>query len=282
MKKLCFNLVAFLCFSFVATSTFAQFSTPAPSPSAKIKQAVGLTEVVIEYSRPSMKGRNIFSAEGLVPHGKVWRTGANAATKISFDKDVQVGGKDLKAGAYAILTKPAAASWEVMFFPYESGSWSSYVEKKPAATISAEATALPFSVESFTIMVGDLTNNSATIGVMWDKTYVAIPLAVHTGKQVMAAFDKMKAGPSAGEYYNMGMYMASQGKDLETALKYVQKVTKAKDAKFWQLHQEAKILAKLGKAAEAKAVAEKSIALAKEAGNSDYVALNEKLISSMD
>ena len=110
--------VAFL----FASAINAQIRTPAPSPSASFTQEIGLIEVSAEYSRPGVKGRTIFG--DLVPYNKVWRTGANAATKISFSGDVTIEGEELPAGSYAILSVPGAQSWDVHFYTYEGGSLS--------------------------------------------------------------------------------------------------------------------------------------------------------------
>ena len=112
MKKLLLITLAFT----MSYMINAQVQTPAPSPFSKIEQKVGLTDVTIEYSRPGVKGRVIFG--DLVPFGKVWRTGANANTKITFSNDVTVDGQTLKAGTYAIYTKPQAENWEVMFLKW--------------------------------------------------------------------------------------------------------------------------------------------------------------------
>src|SRR5688572_14329931 len=115
MKK----ITLLLCCVFMSFSMTAQIETPAPSPSAKLQQKVGLTDITIEYSRPSVKGRTIFG--DLVPYDKLWRTGANARTKITFSDDVKISGKEVKAGTYAIFTRPTAKSWEVIFYTDYSG-----------------------------------------------------------------------------------------------------------------------------------------------------------------
>src|SRR4051812_49394678 len=106
MKKIIIALAIFMA-SYAAQ---AQVKTPQPSPKATVQQVVGLTDVTIEYSRPSMKGRTIFG--DLVPFGKLWRTGANANTTISFSEDVTIDGKTLKKGKYALYTTPKAENWE--------------------------------------------------------------------------------------------------------------------------------------------------------------------------
>ncbi len=279
MKKLLFSICTIALVAFFATTSNAQIKTPAPSPSASSTQAIGLSDVKIEYSRPSVKGRKVFAADGLVPYGKVWRTGANQVSKVTFGADVNVGGKDLKKGAYAILTIPNAKSWAVHFYPYETGNWGSYVEKTPAVIAAAEVKALPFSVESFIIMVNNITDDSGNLEFIWDNVAAAVPMKFEVQKNVLAAIDKTLAGPTAGDYYAAGNYLLSIGKDLDKALMYVQKVTKGDSPKFWQVRREALILGKLGKVKEAIAAAKLSKDLAMKAGNDDYVKMNEDSIA---
>ncbi len=276
MKRFMLNLSALMTLLFFSTSALAQFNTPAPSPSSKLVQTVGLTEVTIEYSRPSVKDRTIFG--DLRPYDVVWRTGANAATKVSFNKDVKVGNTDLKAGSYALFTLPNKGEWKVMFYNYDTPNSNGYGDKEAVATLSVKPMDAGRLVESMIIDVNNLRNNSATIDILWERTLISIPLAVHTDNQVMAAFKKMQEGPSAGQYYAMGNFMYESGQDLETALKYVQKATKTDNPRFWQVHREALILGKLGKKAEAIKTAKHSLELAKKAENMDYVKMNEKAI----
>ena len=261
----------------------AQITTPSPSPAAKVKQTVGLTEVVIEYSRPSMKGRTIFAEDGLVPYGEVWRTGANAAPKITFSEDVTIEGQDLEKGSYAILTVPNASSWTVKLYSYESGNFASYLEKEADAKVTVTPIDLsPISVQSFSMGIGDLTDNGATIQILWENTYVPVKLGVHTDKSVMANIDKVMAGPSTDDYYASGIYLFNSGKNKEKALKYVQKATHGGEPQFWQLRWEAQILAELGRKAEAIKVAKHSIELAEKANNSDYVKINTDNITKWE
>lgn len=164
-----------------ATSLLFCFTTiaqdkPAPSPSSKLVQTVGLTEVTVEYSRPGVKGRTVFG--GLEEFGELWRTGANAATKFTFDKAVKIGGKDLAAGSYAILTVPGKKEWKVNFYKFEKPGWSSYAEKDPDASTTVASTSLSESVETFLIDINNLRDTSATIDLMWQNTKVSIPLTV--------------------------------------------------------------------------------------------------------
>jgi len=257
----------------------AQINTPSASPSAKIEQMIGLTEVHVEYSRPSMKGRTIFSADGLVPYGKLWRTGANQATKITFTDDVMVEGASLPAGSYAILTIPTASQWIVNFYKHDSGSWSSYVEKTPDAAVKVKPNKLPMDIETFHIGIGDLTSDTGILEFLWERTWVGVKIKVAVDERVMADIDKVLAGPTANDYYAAGNYYHTAGKDLNKALEYVQKATKVDKPKFWQVRRESLILADLGRVDEAVKAAKKSLDLAKIAGNDDYIKMNTNSIN---
>jgi hypothetical protein len=170
--------LSFLLFSMFAIASIQAQGERAPSPSAKLVQKVGLTDITIEYSRPSVKGRTIFAADGLVPFGKKWRTGANSATKITFSDAVTIGDVELAAGSYAILTTPGADSWDIHFFPYDGTRWTPYSEATPSVTIKAMAKTLPNNVESFLITIDDLKDYSASIILRWEKTAVSFPIKV--------------------------------------------------------------------------------------------------------
>lgn len=279
MKKLLFSISTLALVAMFATTSYAQIKTPAPSPSATFTQAIGLSDVTIKYSRPSAKGRTIFAADGLVPYGKVWRTGANQVTKISFGADVKVGGKDLKKGDYAVLTMPSADSWKVHFYAYESGNWNSYVEKTPTAIATAKVGKVSPAVETFLITISGITDDSANLVFAWANTSATVPMSFEVQSKVMAQIEKTLAGPTAGDYYAAGNYLLSVEKDLDKALMYVQKATKGENPRFWQVRREALILAKLGKTKEAIAAAKLSKDLAMKAGNDDYVRMNEKSIA---
>ena len=273
------NLLCIVAMLF-SIAAMGQIKTPAPSPTSTTTQAVGLTEITVEYSRPSKKGRTIFAADGLVPHGELWRTGANSVTKISFSDDVTVGGKALTAGSYGILTKPGLSSWEVHFHPYDGRNWSSYKTKTPAATVSAEV--MPLSgnveVESFTIHFGNLKDDGCLLEFLWDKTMVGLEIGVNVDERVMKNIDNVLAGPTPGDYYTAASYYYSAGKDLNKALGWVQKATGVAEPRFWQVRREAEILAGLGRYKEAIEVANKSKELARAADNKDYIKINEKNI----
>lgn len=281
MKRQFILLLSFVVFMATAYTVNAQISTPRPSPTAEFTQEVGLTKVTVNYSRPGVKGRTIFAADGLVPYGKIWRFGANSATKISFSDKVKIDGNEVAAGDYAVLATPSAEEWKISFYTYEGGSWGSYVEKEPVASVSAKVFSMPepINVETFTIGVGNITNTSAEIQVMWEKTYVAIPMKVYVDERVEKEIQRVLAGPSAGDYFAAATYYHEAGKDLNKALEWVQKATHVDEPRFWQVRREALILADLERYPEAIKAAKKSLELAQKAGNDDYVAMNKKSIA---
>ncbi|GAB4408640.1 MAG: DUF2911 domain-containing protein [Microscillaceae bacterium] len=263
----------------LASAGQAQIVIPAPSPGVKTVQNFGLGQVTLEYSRPAAKGRVIFAADGLVPFGQVWRTGANSATKITFSEDVKIGGKDLKAGAYAVLSIPNANAWAVHFYPYETGSWNSYTEKTPALIAEAKVKYTNFALENFSIDLQNIGLNTAELVFAWEKTMAVLPLEVDVDKKILSNIDRVMAGPSNNDYYAAASYYHDTGKDLNKALEFINKATAGENPAFWQLRRKSLILADLGKKAEAIAVAKQSLEAAQKAGNQDYVRMNEKSIA---
>lgn len=275
MKNLVQNLLLLAVLTLPATFVQAQINTPAASPTAEFKQQVGLTDVEIVYSRPSVKDREVFGE--LVPFGDVWRTGANAATKVAFSDEVTLGGKKLEGGSYAMLTKPGENNWEVMLFPYESWDYMTYLDLTPAATINVKPVETDYFVETFLINVDNVHNTGATIDILWENTLVSIPLEVNVDERVMAQINRVMSGPSAGDYYAAATYYHEAGKDLNKALEWIQKAN-AENPRYWTLRREALILADLEMYDKAVEVAKKSKEMAEEAGNNDYVRMNDASI----
>ena len=242
------NKVVLFLMAIVASLTVeAQINTPAPSPSAKLMQTVGLTEVMIDYSRPNMRGREVYG--NLVPFDKLWRTGANAYTKITFDTDVTIGGKEVKAGTYSIFTKPGASAWEVFFYTdiVGGGTPSKWEENKVVAQLNVPVYKLDMPVETFTITIDDVMSNGANIGIIWANTYVAVPFTVPTDATVMKSIDKALNGPTADDYYAAAVYYSSEGKDINKAKEWMNKaMSMTEKPAFWQLRQQSLILAKAG------------------------------------
>jgi hypothetical protein len=260
----------------------AQVKTPQPSPKSVIQQTVGLTEVEIEYSRPSTKGRTVFG--DLVSFGKLWRTGANANTTVSFSDDVVIKGTTLKKGKYALFTTPKADMWEVVFYSATDnwGTPENWDANKVVVLTNVDPIALGNSVETLTIAVNKLTNDSATLDIAWEKTMVSVKFEVPTQKSAMASIEKALAGPTAGDYFSSAQYYFQSNGDLNKALEYVNKaismVKPGNDVPFWHLRLKSLIQAKLGDKAGAIATANLSLAGAQKEKNDDYVKMNNDSI----
>ena len=257
----------------------AQLNTPKPSPRAELEQQVGLTDVTIKYSRPSMKGRTIFG--DLVPMNTLWRTGANRNTTIEFSTDVTVGGEDLKAGTYALFTKPMANEWEVYFYTdtNNNGTPGEWDDTKVAAKIMAKSTKMPITVETMMFNLGSITNNSADVQLLWEGTMVSFPIVVPTKEIVQKSIDKVMAGPSNRDYYDAAGFYLDEKENLATALEYVNKAISMDYEKFWTVRRKALILAEMGNYKEAIKAAERSLELAKAANYDAYIRMNEKSIA---
>ncbi|MDP2541713.1 dihydrolipoamide dehydrogenase [Tenacibaculum discolor] len=279
MKKILLSLFVVA----LSTNINAQLKTPAPSPAAKLEQTVGLTDVSVEYSRPSMKGRTIFG--DLVPYGKVWRTGANANTKVTFSDDVTIDGKTLKKGTYALYTKPGKDSWEVLFYS-DANNWGTpqkWDDSKVAVSTTAKVEAMPVKIETFTMSIDDLTNDSAVLGILWENAYVGVKFNTPTDKAVEKSIAQVMGGPSANDYFSSAVYYLQEGKDINKAKNWINKaVDMTKDQpRFWYLRKQSLILAKAGDKKGAVKAAKASLAGAKEAGNADYVKMNKEFIAKM-
>ncbi|MGI0106276.1 DUF2911 domain-containing protein [Salinimicrobium sp. WS361] len=272
MKK----ITLFLFVGLISSFAIAQIQVPQPSPSAKIEQEVGLTNVTVEYSRPGMRGRTIFG--DLVPYGEKWRTGANNNTTISFDTNVVIDGKELKAGTYAIYSIPKENEWEVLFYE-DSNNWGlpqDWQDSKVALRATAPVQEMPMTMQTFTILIDELQNDSAVLNFIWENTIATLPFEVPTDERAMASIERVMNGPSAGDYFAAATYFHDEKKDLNKAYEWIKKAVEigGEDA-YWVVRRKALIEADLGKKKEAIATAKKSLAAAEKAGNKDYVKLNQ-------
>ncbi len=254
----------------------AQITTPQASPATTVNQVVGLTDVNLDYSRPAMRGRTIFG--DLVPYGTIWRTGANKNSIVTFSNDVKMGGKDLKAGSYAIFTTPGESLWEVYFYS-DTDNWGTpqnWDASKIAAIVKTTPTKTAEMTESFTIAINHLSDNGAHLEISWGDTKVAIPFEVPTDATVSSNIDKIMKGPGAGDYYAAAVYYLSADKDITKAKEWMDKaMSLTEKPAFWQLRQQSLIYAKAGDKKGAIAAARKSLAAAEEAKNMDYVKMNK-------
>lgn len=279
MKQITIFLSFLTLLAFTAT---AQINMPQPSPGASVSSTVGITKVSIDYFRPGVKGRTVFStADGaLVPYGPIWRTGANSGSIISFSTGVKVAGTDVKAGEYQIVSKPGASEWEVMLISNMiGGNMTNFDESKVVATAKVKAMKTSSSVERMSFQITDINENStaANIEFSWADVMWKLPIEVE--------YEGAVENQIYGAYSAAANYYLEKGENLDMALNlmnlYLERGNNSRQ--FWNVHTKARILAAMGKKAEAIATATKSLEAAKKnpGGDFGYVARNEALIKSM-
>ena len=253
--------------------------TPQPSTTQTIKQDFGIGNIELSYSRPAMKGRKIFGE--LVPFGKVWRTGANNATTLTFSDSVTIGGTKLAPGKYGLLSIPNKDQWTLIISNQtDVTSPAAYKQESDAARVNVKPVSLKDAVETFTMQFANVKSNSADLQIMWDNVAVSLPITTDVDGKVMAQINNL-INKDNRPYFQAAMFYMETGRDLNLAVSWMDKAIEQNPNAFWVYHQKANALAKLGKKNEAKAAAQKSMEIAKEAQNDDYVELNKKLLDSL-
>ena len=276
MKKTLLFLSAVLVLSLANAQTL---TTPQPSPTQTIKQNFGLGSVELNYSRPAKKGRKIMG--DLVPFGKVWRTGANAATTLTFSDDITIGGKEVKAGKYGLLTIPDAVKWTIIISKDVTVNQpSAYKPENDVVRLQADVVKIPFTIENFTINFADITGSSCNVELMWENTFVNFVIKAGTDDKVMKQIDNMMNKDNK-PYFNAASYYYDNGKDLNQALSWVNKALETNKEAFWMYMLKARIHQKLGDKMASKAAATTTIDLATKAKNDDYIKMATELIATL-
>lgn len=256
---------------------------PAASPACTLKQRVGLTDIEITYSRPSAKGRVIFG--GLVPYGEVWRTGANQATKVVLSTPVKLNGTEVPAGTYGLFTIPSETEWTIILNKVPD-QWGAYQYNAANDFVRFKATPekLAQPVETFTIGLNDLRDESATLRLSWEKTLVPVKLEVDVAARLAPQIEAALAAPSGKPYDQAAMFYLDHDLDLKKAAAWIEAAIAERPGQFYLLYHKARILAKMGDKTGAIAAARQSIELAaKDNGVAkvEYTRLNEALIASL-
>ena len=277
-KKLFLPLVLAVSFS-ISTTNAQTLKTPAPSPLQTIKQNFGIGEVSLEYSRPSVKNRVIFG--DVVPYGKMWRTGANASTKITIGEDTKIENTPVPAGTYAIYTIPGVDTWEIMLYKDLTlgGDVANYKKENEVLRFTEKVMQLPNKVETFTINFADITYSVCNVEMQWEKTRVAFTISTEVDAKIMKNIETVMAPNDRRPYYNAASYYYDNNKDMKQALEWVNKATELTPDAYWVWHLKAKIHLKLKDAKGAIETAEKSKALALKDKDDAYVKNNDKLIA---
>jgi hypothetical protein len=238
---------------------------PRPSPGATLTQTVGVTEITLKYSRPGVKGRQIWG--GLVPYDQVWRTGANEPTLFTLSTDAQVDGKPLAAGTYALYTVPGKESWTVIFnrsgADWEVGERKAEDEVLQIAVTPREGAA----VERMQFSIPELDDDSAVVQLAWEKLVVPFTVTVDTPRLGLAAAERALAAADAapGTFATWARWAYDQNLALDQAVTWAGRAVQGDGAESYgsaSLH--ARLLARAGKAAEARAEATRALALITE------------------
>jgi hypothetical protein len=265
----------------IATAASAM-EFPAPSPGSTLKQRVGLTDIEVVYSRPGVKGRQIFG--GLESYGKVWRTGANASTKITFSTPVKFGGADVPAGTYALYSIPGEQEWTVILSK-KTDLWGSfgYNPADDLVRVKVKPVTMADFVETFRIDINEIRDSSAVLRLEWQKTSVPVRIDVDFERQLVAEIEATMSGSDAKKpYHQAAQFYFDHGQDLAKARTWIDAAIAENPNAYWSLHLQAKILAKLGDKAGAIAAAKKSIEVATRSGDNSYVKSNNELLATLN
>ena len=262
----------------------AQLNLPEPSPPATVIQRIGFTDLTVNYSRPAAKGRAIFG--GLVPYGKLWRTGASDATLLTITDPLMVNGKNLPAGRYSLFTIPNKTNWTVILNSYLEGHGTDgYAEKNDVLRITVKPDSVARYYETFTIEVQEVVRNQAVLCLNWANTSARILLVSNADERIRAEIRdriEVKKEEKPGLYYQAALYYFDQGNDdAKQALAWATKAVRLKPA-FNYLHLQAKLLARNGQYKEAIAAARQSAAVAQQENFLEYVSLNNRLIAEWE
>lgn len=261
----------------------AQLSLPEPSPPTTIKQKIGFTDLTIDYSRPAVKGRTIMG--GLVPYGKIWRTGASDATIFTITDPITVAGKPLPAGSYSLFSIPSPGEWTIIINKQVGGhGLDGYDEKNDAMRFTAKADSSVRFYESFTIEVQDMMRHGATIYLNWANTSVHFPIVSNADERITAQIQeriRTATDEEPGIYFQAASYFFEQGKETQQALVWATKAAQLKPT-YNYLHLQAKLLARSGDYKGAIGVARKSSEIATEKKITDLVTLNNRLIAEWE
>jgi len=277
MRAIFFTILFFASFC-----NYSQINTPRTSPASKLNQVVGLTEIEVQYSRPSMRGRTIYG--GVVPYGKIWRTGADNCTKISFSTDVVINEKLIKSGMYSIFSIPEKDSWKIMLYS-DTDVWGvpkNWDEDKiifQSDFKTIDLTGKSF-IETFTIGFSNLTNNDVDMTFSWDDTTVFMKISVPTRKMVeQSIIDVINESPEPSDYYSAAVYYRQENIKLDVALEWINKAIEMYDnPRFYHLRQQSLIMAANSKFSDAIKTAKKSLDLSVKADNQDYIKMNKESI----
>lgn len=277
MKKILFALFA----TALLTTTEAQVKMPAPSPTQMIKQAFALGSIELTYSRPITKGRKIMG--DLVPYNKVWRTGANAATIIRFTDAVEIMGKKIDTGSYALYTIPGEDTWQVILNKGIT-NWGSdgYTESDDVARFTVKRLKAPASTESFTMQFASVLPSTCQLQMMWEKTMISLPISAYNfNTRIRMDLENALRTAEKKPYWQAAQFYHEYDVDNAKALENINLSLKDNPNAFYMWLYKAKIEKDMGDKVAAKASAMKSLELSTAAKNDDYIKMNKDLLKKL-
>lgn len=279
MKKL---LLSVACIAAIS-GAYAQVNMPAPSPVQTIGQDFGMGKLELTYSRPALKERTYFDEKSeLAPIGEMWRTGANAATRLKITDNIMLGGKKIDSGSYVLYTIPGKKEWTIILNKgLENWGTDGYKQDEDVVRFSAPSFTLNVPpVENFTMQFSNIKPESCELHMIWGKTVVVIPIATNIKERLKEQIEKaLKA--EKPPYYQAANFYFEWENNNDKALEYVNKAIEARPDGFWMYLLKAKILKAKGNNADAKAAAQKCKEIASKAGNDDYVRMADELIAKI-
>lgn len=277
--------ILLLALMFISILTNAQIKMPAPSSTQTIVQDFGMGKIELTYSRPNLKGRSLLKDNSdLAPLNKLWRLGANAATRIKFTDNVTIGGKLLDTGSYVLYAIPGKEYWDIIVNK-GLNNWGTdgYKEAEDVVRVKIKSEKAVTAEETFTMQFSAIQPETCELQIAWGNTIVQVPISTNIKSRLKAQIEKElsadKVNPSV--YQVAANFYFEWDKDLTQALKNAKKATEATPNGFWLYLLRAKIEKESGDKIAAKASAEKCISLATAAKNDDYVKQATDLIKKL-
>jgi hypothetical protein len=259
------------------------FEIPATNSHSVIQQQIASTYINVEYNRPNIKGRKIFG--GLIPFGKIWRTGSDASTKLYFSTPVYLNNHPLDSGTYEIFTIPNSQEWTIILQQSKSqwGSYSYKIENDVLRfTVKREKIAKP--LETFTISFDKITSKSAELSLNWEKTRVPIFITIDLIKTVVPKLEESLLVEGRKPYFKAAMFYFENNIDIGRAAALMQLAINENPNHLGMLYRQALILERMGDKEKAIESSEKSLMLANSAGEelkAEYIKLNTTLLKRL-
>jgi hypothetical protein len=273
--------IQFLCLLFITSLVSAQeLKLPSLSPLSTVSQEFSTSKIEIAYSRPSMRGRKIFG--DLVQYGQVWRTGANAATKLTISEELVIGGSIVKPGSYSLYSIPGQTEFTIIINK-NTGGWpgEGWPKEDDVARFTVPVTRTSNAAETFSIDVANITFSSCTIDILWENTLVSIPVKANNQDRLLTSIDRAINSPNI-PYQQAATYLFETGQNLDKALEYAGKALERNPKAYWVALMKARIAAKLGRNDVAREAANKTIEIVKAAGgDDDYERAAQDVIKSL-